>query len=96
MKPIDIKLLGNKIIVLPKSTEDVRQGNIVLQDHYNLNQNLEFGTIIMIAPDVINVAVGENVIFPKGSGTPLFWENANYRVLNGPTKEQPGDIWAIT
>lgn len=87
--------MANKLVILPKKPEEKRVERIIIADNYNLNRDLEQGTVVLKASNVIDIEEGETVLYPKSARTELLWDNVTYVLVNGPTKDSLGDIWLI-
>jgi len=95
MEKPSLKLMGGKILVKPLTLEDDRQGGIIKPNNFNLNRNLEQGTVILLSADNLNIQEGDRIIYPTNAGIPLSWNFTDYKFLNGPIDNNPGDVWAI-
>lgn len=88
-----LRLLGNKILVMPKKKAEKSVGGIIIP--ITATANLEEGQVMQIGALVINVQLGDDILYPSGVGIPYEMEGEYYKFLNGPTTDSPGDIIAI-
>lgn len=92
VKP-DIKILGNKVLVLPEKKQEKSHGGLIIP--VVVNKDIQEGSVILTSPDVLHVVAGDKILYPTGAGIPITIENVEYRFINGPVKDAPGDIFAI-
>lgn len=88
------KPLGNKVLVLPEKRQEKSQGGLIIP--VVVTKDIQEGSIITASPDVLHVAAGDKILYPTGAGISITIENVEYRFINGPVKDAPGDIIAIT
>lgn len=85
--------LGNQVLVRPLPKQEKTSGGLIIPAV--INKDLEEGEVVAIASSIINVEVGNKILYPTRAGTPLLFEDVNYKFLNGPTIKDEGDIKAI-
>ncbi len=85
--------LGNKILVLPLKKGEQVQGGIIIP--VVVNKGLEEGIVVTVSPDVIHVNDGDKILYPSGAGILMTIDGTDYKFINGPVKDSPGDIIAI-
>lgn len=88
-----IKLQGSKVLVLPKKQPEKKHGDIIIP--VTAAAQLEEAEVVLIGDKVVNLSVGDIVMYPSGAGTQQDFDGTWYKILSGPTKEVEGDIWAI-
>lgn len=86
-------LLGSRVLVLPDKAAERSQGGIIIP--VVVNQSLEQGVVEMIGDLVINVEPLDRILYPAGAGIPYDIGGVEYRFIEGPTKDSPGNIIAI-
>lgn len=89
----DIFVLGNRVLIEPKKKKEQTQGGIIIP--VTVNQNLEEGKVIKVGDSVINVEPGEDILYPAGAGIPFEFDGKDYKFIDGPTKDSPGNIIAV-
>lgn len=92
VKP-NITPLGNKILVLPEKKQEKSHGGLIIP--IVVNKDVEEGTVMLIASDVLHINEGDKILYPSGAGITITIDNVNYKFINGPVKDAPGDIIAI-
>lgn len=90
---VNIIPLGNQVLVKPLPKQEKTSGGLIIP--VVINKELEEGEVIAIAEAVINVNVGDKILYPTRAGTPHFHEDVNYKFLSGPTVTEMGDIKAV-
>ncbi len=90
---VNIIPLGNQVLVKPLPKQERTSGGLIIPAV--INKELEEGEVIAIAAAVINIQIGNKILYPARAGVQLHHEDINYKFLNGPTEKDPGDIKAI-
>ncbi len=91
---INIKPVGNKIIVRPDPLKETTIGGIIIPQ--SVNSQLEEATVIRVSEDVkILLQPGERILYPRTAGVEQEYNGIKYKFLNGPTLKEVGDVWAI-
>lgn len=91
---MNIRPLGSKIIVQPDPVEEKTIRGIIIP--MNAQSPLEQGTVILVSEDVkILLKPGERILYPRGAGVEKEFDGVKYKILNGPTPREQGDVWAI-
>jgi co-chaperonin GroES (HSP10) len=88
---MNLKPVGNKIIVLPIQTEHFKteSGLTVVQSE------LTEGKIVEMSDDFKGVYnIGDTILYPKNAGNGIFYNGEAHVFLNGTGAPQ-GDVWAI-
>lgn len=88
-----IFVLGNRVLIEPKRKAERTQGSIIIP--VNVNQNLEEGKVVGLGDSVINIELGDDILYPAGAGIPFELEGLDYKFIEGPTKDSPGNIIAV-
>lgn len=90
---VNIIPLGNQVLVRPLPKQEKTSGGLIIPSA--VNKELEEGEVIAFAEAVINIQVGNKILYSSRAGTPLLFEDVNYKFLSGPTINETGDIKAI-
>ena len=90
---VKITPLGNQVLVRPLPKQERTSGGLIIPSV--INKELEEGEVIALADAVVNMKVGDKILYPTRAGIPLLFEEVNYKFLNGPTNKDTGDIKAI-
>lgn len=90
---VKIQPLGNKILVKPEQQQEKTAGGLIIPAV--INKDLEEGIVIVISDNVINIKVGDKILYPTRAGVHILYEQQNYKFLSGPTNTDPGEIIAI-
>lgn len=91
---INITPLGNKVLVKPLPKKERTTGGLIIPAV--IQQDLEEGEVIAIASNVINIKVGDKVLYSSRSGVAMLHDNeTHYKFLSGPSEKDPGEIIAI-
>ena len=90
---VNIRPLGNQVLVRPLLKQEKTSGGLIIPAV--VNKELEEGEVVALAEAVINVRVGDKILYSMRAGTPLLFEDINYKFLSGPTNADTGDIKAI-
>lgn len=77
---MNIKPLGERIIVKPLKQEEKTEGGIFLPETAN-KEKPQQGNVIAVGPDFKGVKKGDKVLFAKYAGTEVEIENEKYLVL---------------
>lgn len=86
--------MGNKVLVQPISVgQTTTAAGIIIPP--TIQNQLEAAIVTKFADGVINVKVGDEVLYPAGGGIVQEYGGIKYKFLNGPTETNEGDIWAI-
>jgi co-chaperonin GroES (HSP10) len=91
---VNIKPLGSKVLVLPEKKQENTHNGLIIP--VVVNKDIQEGSIILASPNVLHVSAGDKILYPTGAGIPITIDNVEYRFINGPLKDAPGDIIAIT
>lgn len=91
---INVRPVGNKIIVLPDPIKETTVRGIIIPQ--SVNSQLEEATVIRVSTDVaILLQEGERILYPRSAGVEQEYNGKKYKFLNGPTLKDIGDVWAI-
>lgn len=93
MKTPAVTLLSPKILVRPGQAIERKQGGVIIP--LTVNQALEEGTVVLISDGVLVLKNGDSVLYPRGAGVAQEFDGVNYKILNGPTTSEAGEIWAV-
>lgn len=77
---MNIKPLGERIIVKPLKQEEKTEGGIFLPETAS-KEKPQQGNVIAVGPDFKGVKKGDKVLFAKYAGTEVEIENEKYLVL---------------
>lgn len=86
------KPLGSKVLVLPEKRQEKSQGGLIIP--VVVNKDIQEGSVVAASPDVLHITTGDKILYPSGAGIPITIESVEYRFINGPVKDAPGDIIA--
>lgn len=86
-------ILGNRVLVLPEKQPERKQGGIIIPTV--VNPIFEQATVLGLGDQVINIDIGDCVIYPAGTGIPYEIDGVEHKFIDGPTKDTPGNIIAI-
>jgi len=77
---MNIKPLGERIVVRPSKQEDKTKGGLYLPETADKDKSQQ-GEVVAVGSDFKNVKKGDTVIFAKYGGTDIKIENEDYLVL---------------
>lgn len=77
---MNIKPLGERIVVRPSKQEDKTKGGLYLPETADKDKSQQ-GEVVAVGSDFKNVKNGDTVIFAKYGGTDIKIENEDYLVL---------------
>ena len=89
---MNLKAIGDKIIVIPAKTEDITSFGMVIPANADMGQKIE-GTVVAVGPKAIGVKVGDTVLFRAWGGDNLERGGEKYKVLKAD--DTGGDILAV-
>lgn len=93
---MNVKPLGDRVIVKPLEAEEVKQGNIIIPD--TAKEKPQQGEIVAVGPGKINdagskvkmeVKKGDRILYGKYSGTEVTIDGAEYLIM------RESDIFAV-
>jgi chaperonin GroES len=91
MDKINIKPLGDRVLVKPASAEEKTVGGILIPD--TAKEKPQKGVVIAVGAgkkdEPMSVKVGDNVLYGKYSGTEITLESEEYLIM------RESDIYAI-
>jgi len=91
---MNIQPLGCKIVVQPDPLKEKNIRGIIIPE--SVQSPLEEGTVILVAKDVEPLLkIGEKILYPRNAGVEKEFDGVKYKILNGPTPREQGDVWAI-
>lgn len=90
---VNIVPLGNRVLVRPLVKQERAAGNLIIPS--SVNKELEEAIVIATGDAVINIKVGDKVLFHSRIGTPILLDDISYKFLNGPATTDAGEIIAI-
>lgn len=90
---VNIIPLGAQVLVKPLPKKEKTSSGLIIP--VNVNSDFEEGEVIAVAQAVITVKPGDRILYTTRTGTPLLYQDVNYKFMNGPTEKDPGDIKAI-
>lgn len=85
--------LGNRVLVRPLPKQEKTTGGLIIPT--SVNKELEEAIIIAKGDAVINLAVGDKILYNARSGVAILLEDVNHKFLLGPTQTDTGEIIAI-
>jgi co-chaperonin GroES (HSP10) len=89
-----IRLLANRILVLPDPIKEKNERGIIIPE--SVKSPLTEGTVILVSEAVSPLLhEWERVLFPTTAGVEREFDGIKYRFLSGPTLTDQGDIWAV-
>lgn len=84
MGTIKMKPLGTRVIVEPLLAEEKTQGGIIIPD--SAKEKPQSGKVVAVGPgtkdEVMEVSVGDVVLYGKYSGTEISYENNDYLIMS--------------
>jgi chaperonin GroES len=91
MAKVNIKPLGERVLIEPAAAEEKTAGGIIIPD--TAKEKPQKGTIVAVGPGTkdikLTVKVGDTVLYGKYSGTELNYEGTLYLIM------KESDIYAI-
>jgi chaperonin GroES len=87
---MNIKPLGDRVVIKPLATEEVTKSGIVLPD--TAKEKPQEGEVVAVGPGralenggymALEVKVGDRVIYSKYAGTEVKQDGQEYLILNG-------------
>ncbi len=90
---VNIIPLGHRVLVKPILRKEKQSGGLIIPA--SVNKELEEAEVIKTGDAVINVKVGDKILYHSRIGTPLLIEDITYKFLNGPSATDTGEIIAI-
>lgn len=79
-----MKPLGTRVIVEPLLAEEKTQGGIIIPD--SAKEKPQSGKVVAVGPgtkdEVMEVSVGDVVLYGKYSGTEISYENNDYLIMS--------------
>src|SRR5207247_2018888 len=81
------------ILVMPLKKSEQVQGGIIIP--VVVNKGLEEGIAVTVSPDVIHVNDGDKILYPTGAGISMTIDGTDYKFINGPVIDSPGDVIGI-
>jgi chaperonin GroES len=87
---MNIKPLGERVVIKPLATEEITKSGIVLPD--TAKEKPQEGEVMAVGPGraldtggyaALEVKVGDRVIFSKYAGTEIKQDGQEYLILNG-------------
>jgi co-chaperonin GroES (HSP10) len=91
---MNIRPLGSKIIVLPDPIKETTIRGIIIPE--SVQSPLEEGAVILVSKDVQELLQpGEKILYPRNAGVEKEIDGVKYKIINGPTLKDQGDVWAI-
>jgi chaperonin GroES len=85
--------LGNRVLVRPIPKKEKTTGGLIIPS--SVNKDLEEAEVIKIGDAVINVQVGNTILYNTRSGTAILLDDVNHKFLIGPSATDSGEIIAI-
>jgi len=79
-KVMNIKPLGERIVVKPSKQEDKTKGGLYLPETADKDKPQQ-GEVVAVGSDFKGLKQGDTVIFPKYAGTEVKIENEEYLIL---------------
>jgi len=77
---MNIKPLGERIVVKPSKQEDKTKGGLYLPETADKDKPQQ-GEVVAVGSDFKGLKQGDTVIFPKYAGTEVKIENEEYLIL---------------
>lgn len=91
---MNLKPLGSKIIVKPDPIKETTIRGIIIPE--SVQSQLEEGEVILVSDNVVPLLQnGEKILYPRNAGVEKEIQGVKYKILNGPTPKDQGDVWAI-
>lgn len=88
---VNVKPLGDRVLVEPAAAENVTAGGIIIPD--TAKEKPAKGTVVAVGPgkkdEPVTVVVGDQVLYGKYSGTELSVEGNDYLIM------KESDIYAV-
>ncbi|MCD6472736.1 co-chaperone GroES [Candidatus Aerophobetes bacterium] len=78
---MEIKPLGERVVVKPEKEEEKTKGGIYLPDTAS-KEKPQKGEVIAVGPDFKGVKKGDKVIFAKYGGTEIKMDEEDYLILS--------------
>lgn len=79
MNKLNIKILGKNILVKPDVREEKTIGGIIIPE--TAKEKPQKGVVLAVGSDS-KAAVGENILYAKGAGSKIEFEDENYLLIN--------------
>jgi len=84
MSNVSIKPLGKRVLILPQAAEEVTKTGIYIPD--SAKEKPQRGEVIAVGPgtkeEVMEVKVGDVVLYGKYSGTKLDYNGTEYLIMD--------------
>lgn len=90
---VNIIPLGNRVLVRPLPKQEKTSGVLIIPT--SVNKELEDATVVALGEAVINIKIGDKILYHSRIGTPILIDDITYKFLNGPTSNDTGEIIAI-
>lgn len=90
---VNIIPLGNRVLIKPLPKKEKTTGGLIIP--VSINKELEEAEVIKAGESVINIKIGDKILYHSRSGTALLIEDITYKFLNGPSATDSGEIIAI-
>jgi chaperonin GroES len=90
---VNIIPLGNRVLVKPLPKQEKTTHGLIIP--VSINKDLEEAEVLKTGEAVVNIKVGDKILYHSRTGAPLLIDDMTYKFLNGPSVTDPGEIIAI-